>query len=186
MASFLISVFCPDRVGLVAAITGRLFELGGNLGDTAFAVLGGGAEFTTICDFDEHHLPAALEDALGAVAELRGAEIRVRPFGLDHGPATTTDISHRIILHGGDDPGLMARLTEVFLQFGANIVRLNAVRPPGDGRERYLIRVNAWIPPARADACLAALSGLAGELRMGCEWTAVAAGDEPHLAGGGA
>ena len=32
----LISVLCPDRVGVVAAMTGQIFDLGGNLGDTKF------------------------------------------------------------------------------------------------------------------------------------------------------
>ena len=39
----LVSIFCPDREGLVAAVTRRLFDLGINLGDTAFSVLGLGA-----------------------------------------------------------------------------------------------------------------------------------------------
>src|SRR5262245_7561107 len=47
--SALVSVICEDRTGLIAAITGRMFDLGINLGDTTFAVLGTGAEFTTLC-----------------------------------------------------------------------------------------------------------------------------------------
>ena len=41
MTYVLVSVFCPDRTGLIAAIAGRLFDLGANLGDTSFTVLGG-------------------------------------------------------------------------------------------------------------------------------------------------
>ena len=40
----LISIICEDHPGLIADVTGRLFDLGVNLGDTTFAVLGGGAE----------------------------------------------------------------------------------------------------------------------------------------------
>ena len=47
----LVSIIGPDRVGLVSAVTSRLFDLGADLGDTSFAVLGGGAEFTAICEF---------------------------------------------------------------------------------------------------------------------------------------
>ena len=42
MMTVLITIFCHDRTGLVSAITGRLFEIGANLGDTSFAMLGGG------------------------------------------------------------------------------------------------------------------------------------------------
>ena len=44
----LISIHCEDRPGLVAGVTGRLYDLEINLGDTAFAVLGGGAELTLL------------------------------------------------------------------------------------------------------------------------------------------
>ena len=54
MPNVLVSVFCPDRTGLVSAIAGRLFEIGANLGDTSFAVLGAGAEFSAICDIPAH------------------------------------------------------------------------------------------------------------------------------------
>ena len=57
----LISILCPDRIGLVAAIAGRLFDLGGNLADTTFAVLGGGAEFTAVCEFPEGVTPETIE-----------------------------------------------------------------------------------------------------------------------------
>ena len=50
----LISFICSDRVGLVADITGCLFDLGGNLSDTTFAVLGGGAEFTVVAQFQSN------------------------------------------------------------------------------------------------------------------------------------
>jgi len=51
----LISVLCEDNPGLIAAITGRLYDIGANLGDTTFAVLGGAAEFTGVCE-----LPASV------------------------------------------------------------------------------------------------------------------------------
>ena len=42
--SLLIQIFARDEPGLVSAISGCLFDLGLNLGDTAFAVLGSGAD----------------------------------------------------------------------------------------------------------------------------------------------
>ena len=35
-----IAISCADRSGLLATITGRLFDLGADLGDTTFAVIG--------------------------------------------------------------------------------------------------------------------------------------------------
>ena len=44
----LISILCEDHAGLIADVTGRLYDLGINLGDTTFAVLGGGAKLTLV------------------------------------------------------------------------------------------------------------------------------------------
>ena len=49
----LVSIICPDRIGLVSAISGLLYDQGVNLDDTTFAVLGGGAEFTAVCELPE-------------------------------------------------------------------------------------------------------------------------------------
>lgn len=170
----LISILCQDRVGLVAAISGNLFDLGGNLGDTTFAVLGGGAEFTSICEFPDGVELQAVAADLGALRELEGADIAVRPFGMSsvHGPSG--HITHRITVSGGDRPGLIARLCEVFVQFKANIVRLNAERNPSSGEDLYAITASVWIPDGSAPSCLATIDNTAGELSLSCRWEKIA------------
>jgi glycine cleavage system transcriptional repressor len=165
-----VSVFSPDRTGLIAAITGTLFDLGANLGDTSFAILGEGAEFTTVCDFEAPMEPAAVEQALSALPELESAEVRVAPFELspDHGPKGNA--SHRIHLEGGDHPGLLARLSETFIDYDGNIVRLHADRIRIRDEDIYAIDMDVCLPPARAEACLAAVANTASNLQMSCEW----------------
>jgi glycine cleavage system transcriptional repressor len=166
MTAVLISVFGPDRTGLVAAITGRLFELGADLGDTSFAMLGTGAEFTSVCDLPAGLQPLEVEGDLAAMPELSGATVTVRPFGLEpqHGP--TGRITHRVVVSGGDRPGLIARLSEVFGEFKANIVRLDAQRLPEQGL--YVTRFAVSIPD-RVDACLNTVANTAGELNLSCK-----------------
>lgn len=165
--TLLISVFCPDRIGLVSAVTASLFDLGGDLGDTSFAVLGAGAEFTTVCDLPDEVTADEVEQALGQLAALgETAEIRVRPFRLSPRHDTSAEVTHTIELTGEDRPGVLARVSEVFQQFGSNIVRLDSDRRPGADRERYRVRILAWIPAERSDACLAALANTASEMRL--------------------
>ena len=166
----LISILCPDRSGLVAAIAGCLFDLGVNLRDTNFAVLGEGSEFTAVCDLDGELTREALEAELKGLAELDGAEVNVRAFALepDHGP--TAEITHLISVSGGDQPGLIARLCETFVEYDANIVSLNAGPSPGGERRRYTIRIAVWIPEGAAKACLATVSNTAQHLGMTCRW----------------
>lgn len=165
MSTVLISVFCSDRTGLVAAIAGRLFEVGANLGDTSFAMLGSGAEFTSVCDIPDDLSAAAVQADLAALPELQGARVSVQNFELDarHGPLGR--ITHRVVVSGGDRPGLVARLSEVFGQFQANIVRMDAQRIPEQGV--YVTRFSVSIP-SRVEACLSTINNTAGELNLSC------------------
>lgn len=169
----LISVLCPDRPGLVSAITGNLFDLGVNLGDASFSVLGEGAEFASVCELPDGLELGAVESALKSLPELSGAEVSVRPFHMNpaHGPMG--DVTHQIEVSGGDQPGLVARLCEMLQQYNANVVSLTAGRPAGTG-DTYVIRIAVWIPPEKANACLATVSNTAENLHLRCRWTVTA------------
>lgn len=169
----LVSIICPDRVGLISAVSGELFDLGVNLGDTTFAVLGGGCEFTAVCTLPEGLSIERLDKELRALDELRQGEITITGFGLSPTHGETARITHRISLKGGDRPGLIARLSEVFIQFKANIVRLNSEGITGRNNNKYEVRIAVWIPPENAKSCLATIANTAGELRLDCTWTEV-------------
>ena len=162
----LISVFCPDRTGLIAAVTGELFSLGANLGDTTFAVLGTGAEFNSVCELpDGVDGDDALQE-LERLPELAEAEISVTPFDLDPVSGPLGKITHRIVVQGGDQPGLVARICETLVQFQANIVRLNSRKIPGPDTAQYRISFHVNIPEERTESCLATISNTAGELGL--------------------
>lgn len=171
--SALVSIIGPDRVGLVSAVTGRLFDLGANLGDTAFAVLGGGAEFTAICEFATEMDLETLERELEALSELDGAEVNVSRFELATMHSASETITHMFTVSGGDSPGLMARLCEVFGQFDANIVRLNSERVPGGSINQYVITAAVAIPDESASNCIATIANTAGEMGLDYDFTTI-------------
>lgn len=165
-----VSITCPDRLGLVAAISGCLFDLGGNLGDTMFAVLGGAAEFTSVVELPQG---VGLEDvtaALRARPELEQAEVSVEPFVLAPVHDAQARVTHRITVSGGDRPGLVARLSEVFVEFGVNVVRLNAERIPGPAGPTYGVIIAVHIPEKAVATCLATVANTAGSLGLSCHW----------------
>lgn len=163
----LVNIIGPDRVGLVAAVSGCLFDLGCNLVDTTFSVLGGGAEFTAVCELPDGLALDTVDGELRSLPETADSKVAVSPFSLatSHGPSG--EITHRIEVTGGDRPGLIARLSEVFVEYGANIVRLNA-RKSADalGQDLYEVAISVWIPPERAQSCLATVANTAGELGL--------------------
>ena len=170
MSQVLVSVFCPDRTGLIAAIAGRLFEIGANLGDTDFTVLDGTAEFSAVCRVPAHLAPRQLQDLLGAMPELAEARVKVSPYDLGARHGRSADISHVVSVSGGDRPGLIARLSEVFTQFKANIVRMDARTMPDRRGNRYVTRFAVAIPPNSTDSCLNTVANTAEELGLTCHW----------------
>lgn len=166
---FLISIIGLDRVGVVSGVTGYLFETGANLADSAFAVLGEGFEFSCIAEFsagaDEEEITAGLA-ALEAVA---GARITVSrfPFALARGESAT--ITHVVDISGGDRPGLVARISEVLVDYGANIVRMSSKRTATEDGYDYRTRFAINLGEGRLAALEAALYNTAGSLRLDCD-----------------
>ncbi len=164
-----VSVSSADHVGLVAAISGRLFDLGGNLGDTTFAVVGGSAEFFAIVEFPDATSLVDVAAELRAVPELADAVVSVTPAVSPSDGIPATAITHTITVFGGDRPGLVARLSEALADFRANIVRLDAERMPTSGGLAYAVRIAAHIPPDAAASCLATVTNTAGSLGLSCQ-----------------
>jgi glycine cleavage system transcriptional repressor len=165
----LVSVLGPDRVGLVAAIADYLFTAGVNLRDTTFAALGSGAEFVALCELPEGVEVGDIESGLRRLAELQGADVRAVPYTFDPNPGPAASITHRIAISGGDQLGLVARLSEVFSRYGANIVRLEARKLPEAEGGLYVTRFAVLIPEAETSSCLATVTNTAGALGLSCQ-----------------
>ncbi|MCW9032714.1 MAG: amino acid-binding protein [Rhodospirillales bacterium] len=166
----LLSVSCADRTGLVADVAGELFNLGANLGDTAFSVLGTGAELTSLCDLPDDVTSSEVEEKLKSLDHMKTAEVSVTPFDLSTMAGPEGDITHIISVKGGDRPGLIARLCEVFVQFKVNVVRLNSRKTPGSKAPKYEIIFSVSIPDKAENSCLATVTNTAGELSLSCQW----------------
>jgi glycine cleavage system transcriptional repressor len=162
----LVSILCRDRVGLVSAVADFLFTAGVNLRDTTFAVYGTGAEFSSVCELPDGVDVGDIERGLAGLPELEGAELRVTPFAFDPVPGPAVRITHRIEVGGGDQLGLIARLSDIFAQFEGNIVRMDAQKLPDSEGGRYVTRFAVSLPPDRAETCLAAIANTAGSLGL--------------------
>lgn len=168
--SYLVSLACPDRTGLVAAVCAALFDLGGDLGDSSFAVLGGAAEFNAVVDVPGEIQRAEIAAALAALPQAAGARIDVEPLTPTE-PGPERVITHRVRMVGDNRPGLIARIAESFVQYKVNVVRLDAERLPGS--TDYVMRFEVAIPERNVGSCLATLANTAGELGLTCHTESV-------------
>ncbi|WP_417803904.1 glycine cleavage system protein R [Thalassospira lucentensis] len=160
-----ITISCTDRVGLVSDICGRLFDIGTNLGPTSFAITDGTAKFETTCELPESCPVAECTTALRELT-LENADIRVEQIAAAPELTSAPGATHMIECAGIDQPGLIARLSEIFIEYNANIVSLAASATDEKDARIYTTRFAVAIAPERASNCLATLANTAGSMRL--------------------
>jgi len=174
-SNLLISIIGRDQVGVVSAVTSYLFEIGANLADSAYAVLGQGFEFSCVAEFATVTTPDEVREGLAAISLLDGATITVTGFPFNLTRDDTGTITHVIEVKGGDRPGLVARISEVLVDFDANIVRMNSRRIETEDGFDYRTRFAVNVSPERAKALESTLYNTAGSLRLLCVMEPVSA-----------
>ena len=116
-----VSAIGADRPGIVAAVTGALAEVGGNLEDTSMTILRGHFAMTLVVASDRG--AEQVEEALAPVAAELGllASVREVPAGADAGPPGEP---HLLTLHGADRPWIVARVSALVAASGGNVTDL--------------------------------------------------------------
>lgn len=119
---YMLSLLGENRPGIVAAVTGRLFEAGCNLGEASMMRLGG--NFGVIMLVESSLEAAALSDMLKPIGERMGLTIHVDPVkGADH-RGVVPDVC--VTVHGADRAGIVAQVTAAAADAGLDIVDLTS------------------------------------------------------------
>ncbi len=170
-STVLISIVSPDQLGLIAAVTGVMFDIGVNLADTSFAILGQGCEFSCVAELPDGVSQRAVQSEIQGLPCMKEADILVMPFRFQAEKTQAAKITHIIDVAGGDQPGLIARLSEVFNDYDANVVLMNSTKQENKdtkGEGQYLTCFSVSIPEQRAEGCLAAIYNTASQLQLSC------------------
>lgn len=168
--NYLISIVGKDNVGVISSVSSYLFDIGANLADSSYAVLGAGFEFSAIATFDAAQSTSDIVTGLSELELLTGARVEVSPFDFGTSRGDSAKISHTVEITGGDRPGLVARISEVLMDYDANIVRMSSKRHvDADGEAHYRTRFAISVAEDRSTALSSALYNTAGSLRLDCE-----------------
>ena len=147
-----------DGPGIVAGITGALFGAGANLLDCSMTILSGHFAVVLVLDADAGRdaIEAALEPVarrfdlavtVRTIAPARAARPRTPPVDVvavdvvaeNAVPVRVVPVHvvpvHVVSVHGADRPGIVARVTAVLADRGANIVGLSTRRVCADAAD---------------------------------------------------
>lgn len=137
MTEFAVTSIGRDRPGIVAAISGTLHELGGNIEDSRMAILGGHFAVMLIVDVPEEAGAARLESRLAEVGEELGLEaVAVNEIAPG---AETARPTHVVSVYGADHPGIVHAVSAALAELGVNVTDLQTRATKADGRPLYVM-----------------------------------------------
>jgi glycine cleavage system transcriptional repressor len=142
----LLSATEPDRLGLVADLTGFIAELGCNVEDSRVAVLGGYAGLMVLVSGEPGQLQAVLDglDRLQNRYDIRATPRRVATRRADVPSAPEMVIHARAIDHAG----IIHALAETVRRHGGNLLELESAAEcaPMSGEPLFRLRMNVRLP----------------------------------------
>lgn len=164
MATFAVWAFGADQPGIVAALTGALFDQGCNLRDCSMTILSGHFAMVLVVDAPDRVEALDLETALRAPAsgfDLGLAVRAIEPGGPEHAAGTP----HVVSVFGADRPGILHRVAALLAAAGVNITDLETRTIGEPARPVYAMLFEVSVPAGLASGDLeTALASLATEL----------------------
>lgn len=145
MPEFAVTAIGRDRPGIVAAISGALLELNGNVEDSQMSIIRGHFAVMLMVRLPDPMDEAELEARLGRVRQELGLEAiavnRVDDLGV--APARP---SHVITVYGADHPGIVHTVSAALAGRGVNITGLETRLAGADDSPLYVMIIEVAVP----------------------------------------
>jgi glycine cleavage system transcriptional repressor len=168
MGHVAVSAIGSDRPGIVAAVTGVLWDQGCNLEDTSMSILRGHFAMMLVVAVPQGLTAADLEAALAATAARYDLVLVVRPID-DDVPASVEGSSWTVSVYGADRPGIVHRVSELLAGAGVNVRDLTTRVIGSAQRPVYAMFLDVTVPEdVAADELARQLDVLAAELGVSC------------------
>ncbi|HTL29047.1 MAG TPA: ACT domain-containing protein [Tepidisphaeraceae bacterium] len=149
MSQLIITAVGPDRPGIVGELTGHLHLAGGNIVDSRMVNLRG--EFAMMILLESSETDATkLTKELPAVGTKMGLTLSITPQV--QAPKVAEGLHYRLKTYSMDQPGIVARLTNLLRAHGVNIEELSAWQESAAfaGSPLFMTEMALTIPPAVA------------------------------------
>jgi glycine cleavage system transcriptional repressor len=165
MSEFAVTAIGRDRPGIVAAISGALLELDGNIEDSQMSILRGHFAVMLIVKVPAPVDADELEGRLERVRHELGLEAIAVNRVDDLGTAGARP-SHVITVYGADHPGIVHAVSLALAEQEANITGLETRLAGAADSPVYVMIIEAAIGEARESELEAALGEVAGKAKV--------------------
>ncbi len=155
MGRFFLHAVGRDRPGIVASIARALADLGCNLEDSRMTLLQGHFAVMLVLESPETSDGGVIEHQLAPAAEELGLLMAVRPLAEPAEPSepAPAGATLAVSVHGGDHPGIVARICEEVAACGGNVIDLASHVAEGPSPS-YVLVLTVALPAAADEASL--------------------------------
>ena len=162
----LICYLGENKPNLLSEITSYLTEAGGEFSGVTFATLGRVCELTMVYKTDGKKSLEELKNDLDKLSSIKDGQLHIKslPGQFDTGP--TSKISHRIVLSGDDQKGLLNKIIKTLNDNNALIIRMNTEKIVFPSNTQYISRFAISIRDENAPECLSQMVKVAGEMKL--------------------
>lgn len=166
MKNAIISYLGENKPNLITDITSLLTGLGGEFSGVTFATLGRGCELTMVYNHPDDLSIEYIKKDIDKIDSCKNGEFTVKSFELKTESGPTTKITHRIILSGEDQSGLLHRIIKTLDQNSAVIVRMNTEKITFPENTQYIARFAIAVREDNAPQCLSEIVKVAGQMKL--------------------
>ena len=147
MEKVVVTIVGPDRPGIIAAVSGLLYRLEGNLENVSQTILQSVFTGTFIVSLPGGISRDKLRADIKEVVMPMGLMAHVDPFVMpDEGLAPPNSDPYVITTRGPDQKGLVARFTAILAGYQANVSTLQAVFKGGDDPDDNIMIYEVDVP----------------------------------------
>jgi len=164
MHRFSVSLFGPDRPGIVAAVSRVLVDAGYNLEDTSVTILRGHVAMMLVVAGPPAVRASDFEVALAPVTRQFDLKANVRAITDEVTTASVTGERYGIVGYAADRPDLVARLSEALAARGVSIIQLQT-ETVGEPTTVSAMHLEIEVPTEVTRQLAADLRSLADELQ---------------------
>jgi glycine cleavage system transcriptional repressor len=156
VSEFAVTAIGRDRPGIVAEISGALYELRGNIEDSRMAILGGHFAVMLIVELPDEVGAEALEERLATAGGKLGLDA-VTVKAVPAAPRASARPTHVVSVYGADHPGIVHAVTSVLAERGVNVTDLQTRVAGAPDSPFYVMLVEVALGEAAAEDVTAAL-----------------------------
>jgi glycine cleavage system transcriptional repressor len=156
VSEYAVTAIGRDRPGIVAAISGALLELDGNIEDSQMSILGGHFAVMLIVEVADSVTPDRLEERLREVGEQLDLEA-IAVSAVDPVAAERSRPSHVVTVYGADHPGIVHSVTSALAERGVNVTDMETRLAGAPQSPLYAMIIEVDLgeaPEAEVDAAL--------------------------------